>query len=216
MLSKWHHRPIFQSQMKKHMDAAEFKTLIRNTSASEFVQTKVLIRDCPHFTEEQLKHVQKTISEATGVQIKDDEIFVVGSAKLGFGLHAKTTSEGNILPAFRPFDAESDIDIAFASAELFDIVWHELTSFAHTQSRFPAKINRLGDYLVYGWLRPDHFPKGIRLLNFDRWNDKVRSLKRDRLLGRRKISGALYRNVEFITKYQERGINACKKSLELA
>lgn len=198
------------------MDVVEFKQIIRNTSADEFVQSRVLIKECPYFTDDQLKHIQAAISEATGVQIRDDEIFVVGSAKLGFGLHQKTNKDGTILPAFRPFDAESDIDIAFASAELFDLVWHELTSFAHTQTKFPAKINRLGDYLVYGWLRPDHFPRGIRLLNFDRWNDKIRALGRDRVLGRRKISGALYRNVEFITKYQERGINACKKSLELA
>lgn len=198
------------------MELAELQNLIRHTSADDFVQSKILTKDCPYFKEEQLEHVRKNISDATGVEIKQDEIYVVGSAKLGFGLHEKTKRDGTILPAFRAFDAESDIDIAFASSELFDIVWHEVSNFAFSQTRFPTRINKLGDYLVYGWLRPDHFPRDTRLLNFDRWNDKIRALGRDNTLGRRKISGALYRNVEFITKYQARGINTCKKLLELA
>ncbi|MFV2949243.1 hypothetical protein [Pseudomonas japonica] len=198
------------------MDLAELQELIRSSKPDDFVQNKILTNECPHFTLEQLLHVKQSVSEVTGVDIKDNEIYVVGSAKLGFGLHEKKKRDGTILPAFRPFDADSDIDIAFASAELFDIVWQEISTFAFTQARFPARINKLGDYLVYGWLRPDHFPRDTRLLNFDRWNDKIRALGREQILGRRKISGALYRNTEFITKYQARGINTCKKLLELA
>ncbi|QBF27620.1 hypothetical protein EXN22_18715 [Pseudomonas tructae] len=198
------------------MDLAELQQLIRNSKPEDFVINNILSNDCPHFKPEQLEHVRKSIAEVTGINIKDNEIYVVGSAKLGFGLHQKTKRDGEILPAFRPFNADSDIDIAFASAELFDMVWQEVSTFAFSQTRFPARINKLGDYLVYGWLRPDHFPRDTRLLNYDRWNDKVRSLGRDQLLGRRKISGALYRNVEFVTKYQARGINTCKKLLELS
>lgn len=198
------------------MDLAELQQLIRNSKPEDFVVTNILSSECPHFSPEQLEHVRRSVSEVTGIDIKENEIYVVGSAKLGFGLHEKRNKHGEILPAFRPFDANSDIDIAFASADLFDMVWQEISTFAFSQTIFPTRINKLGDYLVYGWLRPDHFPRDTRLLNFDRWNDRVRSLGRDPFLGRRKISGALYRNVEFITKYQARGINNCKKTLELS
>lgn len=198
------------------MDLAELQRLIRSSKPEDFVTNKILASECPHFKPEQLEHVRKSVAEVTGINIKHDEIYVVGSAKLGFGLHQKTKHDGEILPAFRPFDANSDIDIAFASSDLFDMIWKEISTYAFSKAIFPARINKLGDYLVYGWLRPDHFPRDTRLLNYDRWNDKIRTLGRDKLLGRRKISGALYRNVEFITKYQARGITTCKKNLELS
>lgn len=196
------------------MELAQLKDLILTSEPEDFVSNNILTGGCAHFSLGQIEYVRQSISEATGIEIAQDEIYVVGSAKLGYGLFEKKKSGGIVLPAFRKFDPLSDIDIAFASSRLFDLVWDELSSFAVSQPWMPHRMNKLGDYLVYGWLRPDHFPKEARLHNYDRWNDRVRKLGADRHLERRKISGALYRNVDFIRKYQARGINACKQLLE--
>ena len=197
------------------MGLAQLKDAILTSEPEDFVKDHILNGHCKHFRQDQIDHIRQSVSQATGVNILPEEVYVVGSAKLGYGLFKKNRRDRAALPAFREFNRDSDIDIAFTSAELFDLVWDELSSFAVAQPWMPSRFGNLGDYLVYGWLRPDHFPREARLHRYDRWNDKIKSLGSDRFLDRRKISGALYRNTEFIAKYQARGIKACKNALEI-
>jgi len=141
-------------------------------------------------------------------------MYVVGSAKLNFGLFEKKTRSGEILPAFRPFRPESDIDIAVASPPLFEAIWNELSAYANAKPWMPWNSGKLGDYLVYGWLRPDHFPKGSRLRRCDDWWDTFHALSADSRLGRRTVRGALYYSLDHLKRYQLRGLNQCRLNLE--
>jgi hypothetical protein len=197
------------------MDVNQLKKLILTMNPNDFVEEHIIPKSYAHFSHDQLDYVRNKISEATGISISEDEIYVVGSANIGYGLFNKRTKSGQNYKAFREFSKFSDVDIAFASSTLFDKVWGEINSYANLQQFMPHRMNKLGDYLVYGWLRPDQFPKDVRFNYFDKWNDAVKELSREKILGRRKISGALYRDVEFIKKYQARSIAKCKKDLEL-
>jgi len=196
------------------MNVEELKNLILSNDPREFVEQHVIGRQCAHITPDQIARIQSCITRATGVTIQTEEIQIVGSAKLGFGLFEKKRKEQPTLPAFRRFGGDSDIDIAFTSPELFDAIWSELAAYAHGKPWMPLRMNKLGDYFVYGWIRPDHVPKEARLRTYDGWRDAIRTLTASRSFDRRKLSGALYRNVEFLIKYQARSIANCRATLE--
>ncbi|MEF8717541.1 MAG: hypothetical protein V5B35_03745 [Candidatus Accumulibacter necessarius] len=196
------------------MDIEELKYLILSNDPRDFVEQHVIGRPCAHITPDQIARIQHNITRATGVTIETAEIQIVGSAKLGFGLFEKKRQEQPTLPAFRRFGGDSDIDIAFTSPALFDAIWGELAAYAHGKPWMPHRMNKLGDYFVYGWIRPDHIPREARLRTYDGWRDEIRQLTASRHFDRRKLSGALYRNVEFLIKYQARSIANCRANLE--
>ena len=136
-------------------------------------------------------------------------LWIVGSAKLGFSMTEKHASGGVILPRYRLFSPESDIDVAVVSPALFDILWNELSTYAHRVPRLPWDSKRLGDYLVCGWLRPDCFPENVRLRKCDAWWDLFRRLSADSRFGRRKIRGGLFHSKEHMKRYLRRGLSEC-------
>lgn len=196
------------------MDIEELKTLILSNEPREFVEQHVIGRDCLHFADDKIQLIRERIAKATGLAIQMDEIQIVGSAKLGFGLFEKKRKEQATLPAFRSFGGDSDIDIAFTSPALFDAIWDELAEYALGKPWMPHRMNKLGDYFVYGWIRPDHIPREARLRTYDSWRDEIRSLTASKHFNRRKLSGAIYRDLEFLIKYQSHSIANCKANLE--
>ena len=196
------------------MDISKLKSEIVGQEPQDFVENYIISSHSCFVSEEQIERIRNTISRATGIEIQPCEVIIVGSAKIGFGLFEKKRRDQPTLPAFRPFDGNSDIDIAFASPALFDAIWSELAAYANGKPWMPHRMNKLGDYLVYGWLRPDHVPREARLTTYDLWQDTIRRLNASTHFNRRKLSGALYRNIEFLIKYQSRGIAQCKIKLE--
>jgi len=183
-------------------------------SPEDFVDQVVLGPTARYVTDQQVNRVAKALSTQFGAHVSEDQVCAVGSAKIGFGLFEKRTKSGEVLPAFRAYRSDSDVDLAIVSPVIFDLVWDELGSHANRQHYLPWNSEKLGDYLIYGWLRPDHFPKHVRLRRCDDWWDTFRSLSADRHLGRRSVRGGLYRSFEQLRKYQLRGIEACRASLE--
>lgn len=196
------------------MTVEELKDKLLFSDLEEFVDTVVLAEDSQYFSTDQISHVASALSSKFAIQITSDQILVTGSAKLGFGLFKKKTREGELLPAFRPFRPDSDIDIAVICPELFEIIWDELCAHANSKPWIPWDSGKLGDYMLYGWLRPDHFPKNVRLRRCDDWWDVFHALSADNRFGRRTIRGALYHSREHLRKYQLRGLNQCKLKLE--
>lgn len=196
------------------MTVDELKAQLLSNDIEEFVDTVVLNSGAKHFTNGQIEYVATALSSKFSTEVIAEQIIVVGSAKLGYGLFPKKTQDNEILPAFRTFRPDSDIDIAVVCPGLFELIWHELSSHANNVAWMPWDSGRLGDYLVYGWLRPDHFPKHVRLRRCDDWWDVFRALSADNRLGRRTIRGGLYYSREQLRKYQLRGLNQCKLELE--
>jgi hypothetical protein len=196
------------------MTVDDLKTQIRSADLEEFVDSVVLTTESPHFSSDQIRHVSTSLAAKFSIEIDSVQIRVVGSAKLGYGLFKKRTKTGEVLPAFRPFRPESDIDLARISPHLYEIIWDELSTHANNFPWMPWDSGKLGDYMVYGWLRPDHFPKNIRLRRCDDWWDVFRALSSDSRLGRRSIRGALYHSLDHLRRYQLRGLNQCRAELE--
>lgn len=197
------------------MDITQLKSEIINNEPREFVEKYIVNSNNIRISDAQINIIQDAVSRSTGIALEPEEILIVGSAKLGYGLFEKKRKEQPDLPAFRPFCGESDIDIAFVSPTLFEAIWRELATYANSKPWMPYRMNKLGDYLVYGWIRPDHIPYEARLRTYDSWRDTMRKLTASNHFGRRKLSGALYRDKEFLIKYQTRGISNCKTMLEL-
>ena len=197
------------------MTVDDLKMQLRSADLEEFVDAVVLTADSPHFSEDQIRHVSTALAAKFSMEKDSVQICVVGSAKLGYGLFKKRTKEGKVLPAYRPFRPSSDIDLAIISPRLYEIIWDELSAYANNSPWMPWDSGKLGDYMVHGWLRPDHFPKNIRLRRCDDWWDVFRALSSDSRLGRRAIRGALYHSMDHLRRYQIRGLNQCRAELEI-
>lgn len=195
------------------MDLPSLKSALSELEPIDFVSQHIIGGQPKHLNQEQLEYIRVRICEAVRIDIPATEINIVGSAKIGFGLFRKKLKHGGELPAFRPFGPESDIDVAICSSQLFDQAWVELCDFAIAKPWLPHIMKNTGNYLVYGWLRPDQVPREARLRTLDLFQDRMRDLSRSSELGRRKVSGALYRDLSFLSKYQARGISLCRKEL---
>ena len=195
------------------MSPDEFKELIPRLTDSEIVTQVVLPGAAAHVTDENIKYLSRRIAETFGVDTDEIRLHVVGSAKLGFSLSEKRKN-GTILRRYRTFGACSDIDLAIISARVFNMIWSDLSSYAYRNAKFmPWDSEKLGDYLVHGWLRPDHFPKA-RLPRCDSWNDLFRSLSSDRRF-RKPVRGGLFYAESDMVSYYSRSVKECRLALEL-
>lgn len=189
------------------MTIEEFREKVRGNEL-EFLLDEVLLGGSSvHVSGENIAHLSEALSHTFSVPPNDVSVWIVGSAKLGFSLTEKKR-DGEILPRYRSFSPNSDIDVAVVSLPLFDLIWNELSAYAHRRTRLPWDSGPLGDYLVCGWLRPDHFPR-VRLRRCDDWWDLFRSLSAGQRFGRRRVRGALFHSLEHVKRYQMRALNEC-------
>ena len=175
----------------------------------DYLLDEVLLADsAAHVKGPDINYLQVAIAAKFGVVAEDVRVYVVGSAKLGFSIIEKNKN-GAILPRYRAFSAESDIDVAVVSPLVFSLIWNELSMHAHRVPRLPWDSGVLGDYLVCGWLRPDHFPVRSRLRRCDDWWDLFRNLSSDARYGRRRVRGGLFHSDEQMKQYLSRALNEC-------
>jgi hypothetical protein len=142
----------------------ELKGAILKHTPSDFFDNFVLGREVPTFDMQKKDFVRQVFEESYGISPTRDEIIVVGSSKLGFALHDKFKGGQRTGQAFRPYGAESDIDLSICSPLVFSLLWEELSLFVNSTDKRPYDSGKLGDYLLYGWLRTDNYPKHLHLI----------------------------------------------------
>ncbi|HWA18471.1 MAG TPA: hypothetical protein VG757_05695 [Devosia sp.] len=194
-------------------DAQQLKAELVAKMPEEFLDTYVMGGPAVHFPGEKIEYLSERFSERFDIRLSKDSVVVVGSAKLGFALHEKKKSDSTVLKAFRPYRAESDVDLTICDENMFRKIWYELTAFACAQNYVPWNPDRLADYLIYGWLRPDKFPKGKALTHCDMFYETVGMIRRDRDRGHPKISVALFYSMEQLRRYQIRSIRLSREKL---
>lgn len=197
------------------MSPEEFRAMLCESDAEHILWNTVLADEAIHVSTEQREHIQATIAKTYVTSAEDVAVWIVGSAKLGFSLSQKRCRDGAMLHRYRPFGPASDIDVAVVSSKIFDQIWHELSRHSHRSIAMPWDSGRLGDYLVCGWLRPDHFPR-VRLRQCDNWWDCFRRLSVDPMFGRRKVRGGLFYSTEHLQQYYIRSIQECIEAEEIA
>ena len=187
---------------------SEFRTRVRNNELEELLEQQVLSEGALHVTAENIEYLQESLALRFGASGENVKVWIVGSAKLGFSLTEKN-KDGVNLKRYRNFSPGSDIDVAVVSPPIFSLIWNELSTYAHRTARLPWDSRQLGDYMVCGWLRPDHFPKNVRLRHCDDWWDLFARLSADRRYGRRRVRGGLFHSVEHMKQYQIRALRDC-------
>lgn len=130
------------------------------------------------------------------------EVFVVGSAKLGFSISPKQR--------WKSFDDGSDVDVAIVSHDLYQRVWHEIDDYVRSGADWPRRADFL-EYHGRGWFRPDMAPPSPILVMGNLWWEFFRELKELRLAGPRKINAAVYHDMHFLREYQASAVDACRE-----
>lgn len=186
---------------------SEFRELCATDKAEDIVDNILLRDDAKHVSVDNREYLLRGLAAAYGVDRASIQLWIVGSAKLGFSISEKRKPDGRVLPRYRPFSVHSDIDTAVVCPDLFRLIWDELCIYAHGQPWMPWSYKQLGDYMVYGWLRPDHFPPRVR--RCDDWWDLFRRFSANPRFGRRSVRGALFHSVSDLRRYQRRAVIEC-------
>jgi hypothetical protein len=195
------------------MTIDEFRKALREVEPFEVVD-RYLLEGCPiHVPPEGNCLIRTELGERYGIRADNINCFIVGSAKLGFSLVEKKLRDGTTLPRYRKFSEQSDIDVAIVSSSVFEQIWFEISGYAHQSKPWPWKSGKLGDYLVSGWFRPDHFPVGQPRCND--WWDCFNRLSANAVF-RRKVRGGLFYSVEHLRQYQLRSVRDCLNAEELS
>jgi hypothetical protein len=103
---------------------------------------------------------------------------------------------------WKPFDDESDIDMVIVSPAVFDRHWKQLYKFnINLTVRTKDEQTKYKDFLKYffkGWIRPDLFP--FDYPQREEWEAFFNSISYGQYRNR-KVTGALYRDMEFFEGY---------------
>ena len=194
------------------MTVAEFKNLIATCDAKSAAESIFITDGADRVSDAQVSTIRSKLSTTVGVPVADIEVRIVGSAKLGFSIVEKNRA-GVLLPRYRPFGPDSDIDVAVISSPIFHQIWDAIGNYSYNSSYFPWRSERLGDYLVCGWLRPDHFPINVRPCAD--WSVCFDRLSRDWSPGSRKVRGGLFYSRDHLIRYQERSVKECQNNLHV-
>jgi len=186
-----------------------FRQRILDGDLAYLLEEVLLAEAAVHVKAEDIQHLRRRLAAKFGATQDDVSVWVVGSAKLGFSITEKRLRDGTRLPRYRAFSPRSDIDVVVVSPSIFDLIWRELSAYEHRAARLPWDSGPLGDYLVCGWLRPDHFPIRERLRRCDDWWELFRNLSSDVRYGRRKVRGGLFHSSEHVKQYLSRGLEEC-------
>lgn len=189
----------------------EFKQLLATKQVREIAEEIVIGNEAKYVTSEQQQFIQEQICAKFGLEKNDLAVHIVGSAKLGYSIVEKFGQESGFKPRYRSYQpGKSDVDVAVVSGRLFQMLWHELAIYSHSSRPFPWKSERLGDYMLIGWLRPDHFPKVSSPSKLASWSEVFRGMSNDHRLGYKKFSGGLYFSRQHLLRYHERAILECQ------
>lgn len=182
----------------------EFRAALVDTGDdAEIVERYVFHGGCYAISEQQHFDIKSRIASQFQLEPSTD-IFVVGSAKLGFSVAPNKR--------WRPFGDTSDVDVAIVNHDLYQRIWHEMHRYHLSGADWP-KRSQFTRYLAQGWIRPDLLPSSPVLGFVGEWWEFFRGLKAAQLAGPCKIAAALYHDVEFLRQYQARSIGSCRQGV---
>ena len=193
------------------MNRTEFIALIKETDSDiERIVRKHIFHGTPvvfNSREDDYFDFRNQIASHFGVSFH--EVFIVGSAKLGFSCHKDSE-----------FSLESDIDVVIVNEKLFEEFYltickyqYELDNSLITITLDESKeYNRFLRYLIKGWMRPDKLPAKIQAyINKGEWFNFFTSISYNKsCVGNYKVAAGLYKNYMYLEKYHINSLNKIK------
>lgn len=147
-------------------------------------------------------------------EINFHEIFITGSAKLGFSPHKK-----------KLFDYDSDIDIAIISAALYDRIMSSIHDFQmelreNRKTVTYAELKKYHKFLEYGaigWMRPDLLPTSFRVRQLKNdWFDFFDSISHGRSqVGNYQCTAGAFKSYAHLESYTLSGLRSLRTKLQV-
>jgi len=150
---------------------------------------------------------------AQNFEIGFHEVFIVGSAKLGFSPHRNTM-----------FSLNSDVDVVLVNEHLFETYYRKICEYQYQLDNPANRVtesekkmyNEFLQYLVKGWMRPDKLPTSFHVdilkNNWFKFFDSISNGKSE--VGNYKVNAGLFKNYEYTEKYYTKSVeNYYKKTL---
>lgn len=142
------------------------------------------------------------------------EVFITGSAKLGFNPRTR-----------RLFSYESDIDVAIVSLSLFDRIMGTIHDFQMQlredrraiTDRDLRMYHKFLEYSAIGWMRPDLLPTSFQVVELKReWFNFFRSLSYGQSeVGNYKVSAGVFKSYQHLERYVVSGLRSLRTTLSV-
>jgi predicted nucleotidyltransferase len=155
---------------------------------------------------------RKRIAEKFSINFH--EVFITGSAKLGFSPHKK-----------KMFDYDSDVDVAIVSADLYERIMSTIHEYQmelreNRKAVSENEIRRYHKFLEYGaigWMRPDLLPTSFRMKELKRdWFDFFDSRSYGKSeVGNYKVAAGVFKTYKHLEKYTVSGLRSLKMKTEI-
>ncbi|MFX1708820.1 hypothetical protein PV783_32945 [Chitinophaga sp. CC14] len=145
---------------------------------------------------------------STLIQVDSKAFVFTGSSSVGFSL--------NPFKDLRPFDDQSDIDVAIISGIHFDIAWHFLRNIGPKYHRLKPKEkgaidDHKGRLIFHGTIATD---KIVQLLPFGiDWVNAMSVMSKIAPTIDRTINFRIYKDFEALKAYQKNGVNKIRDKL---
>ncbi len=155
---------------------------------------------------------RKRIAEKFAINFH--EVFITGSAKLGFSPHKR-----------KQFDLESDIDVALISSALYDRIMSSIQDYqmelrdnrkAVTYEEIKS-YHRFLEYGAIGWMRPDLLPTSFRVeeLKHD-WFAFFDSISHGRSeVGNYKVTAGAFKSYSHLERYVLSGLRSLRTKIQV-
>lgn len=155
---------------------------------------------------------RKRIAEKFNISFH--EVYITGSAKLGFSPYKKTI-----------FSYDSDVDVAIVSSQLFEKIMESIREYQMQlrESRKAVseweihKYHKFLEYGAIGWMRPDHLPHSFRVKSLkDDWFDFFTSISYGKSeVGNYKVSAGVFKTYKHLEQYTLSSIKSLKTALSV-
>jgi predicted nucleotidyltransferase len=142
------------------------------------------------------------------------EIFITGSAKLGFSPHKRKT-----------FDYDSDIDVAIISSTLYEMIMSyiqnyqmELRENRKAVSLYELKsYHKFLEYGAIGWMRPDLLPTSFRVAELKNdWFDFFDSISYGKSeVGNYKVTAGAFKSYSHLESYTISGLRSLRTKMQI-
>ena len=193
-----------------------FQSALRTEPVDQMLERYVFQERSAMLTDDDEKDLLQIVAQE--FEISDQNVLVVGSAKLGFRLFPKPPKhECGAKLRFSDFDDDSDIDVAIFSPKLFESYWKRVYDFFR-DAGFVATGDigktrtKFRKYLEQGWIRPDALPGTGSYDQKAEWLRRVGQINR-KCATRQPVRLGLYFDKHFLVGYHTRSFEICRKEL---